>query len=83
MKVNYFVLYPNNTYEFVEKESTFSELNFCKAIEDSVGDFCYFSQLQIIRDILLHLTIVQQIILLITHWLPVLPIGKNTISVPL
>lgn len=43
MRVNYFVLYPDNTYEFVEKESTFSELNFCKAIEDSVGDFCYFS----------------------------------------
>ena len=43
MKVNYFVIYPNNTYEFVEKdvEETNYQTEFLDCIEDSIGDFSW------------------------------------------
>ena len=46
MKINYFVLYPNNTYEFVEKEEVSNGITYLRCIEDSVGDYCYFSSLK-------------------------------------
>lgn len=47
MKVNYFVLYPNDTYEFVEKEITPTEYKteFLDEIEKAIGDYSYIKPL--------------------------------------
>ena len=46
MKINYFILYPNNTYEFVEKEESTDGITYLKSIEDAVGDYCWFTPLK-------------------------------------
>lgn len=46
MKINYFVLYPNNTYEFVEKEIPSNGITYLSCIQEDVGDFCWFVPLE-------------------------------------
>ena len=46
MKINYFILYPNNTYEFVEKEESTDGITYLKSIEDAIGDYCWFTPLK-------------------------------------
>ena len=42
MKINYFILYPDNTYEFFEKEEQSEGRNFLRCIENTIGDYCWF-----------------------------------------
>lgn len=46
MKVNYFVLYPNDTYEFVEKEISSDGITYLSCIQEDVGDFCWFTPIK-------------------------------------
>ena len=46
MKINYFILYPNNTYEFVETDMSSNGITYLKNVEESVGDYCWFTPLK-------------------------------------
>lgn len=46
MKINYFILYPNNTYEFVETDMSSNGTTYLKNVEEAVGDYCWFTPLK-------------------------------------
>lgn len=46
MKINYFILYPNNTYEFVETDMSSNGTTYLRNVEEAVGDYCWFTPLK-------------------------------------